>query len=138
MTTYKITMMDAYAIESLREKGITNEVLLAAAASGDTTRLLEADPEGSFDALLKLGEDRDALESILNDGYQIKFVTYNGLRNLLRMKFRKPFTELDNGIEGLHLSVEELIQLKKLLSSNWVLKAEEVNDGYVASVTYIE
>lgn len=138
MTTYKITMMDAYAIESLREKGITNEVLLSAAASGDTTRLLEADPEGSYDALLKLGEDRDALESILNDGYQIKFVTYNGLRNLLRMKFRKPFTDLDNGIEGLHLSVEELIQLKKLLSSNWVLKAEETDDGYVASVTYIE
>lgn len=60
--------------------------------------------------------------------YKIKFVTINGLKNLLRLKFNieeTQYTVVENGI--LHLLIDEDIEnrIRFMLSSNWTVSRDE-------------
>ncbi|RLL46998.1 hypothetical protein D8M04_07330 [Oceanobacillus piezotolerans] len=130
MEKHKISLMEAYMIETLRRHGISNEELLAAVRSGDISEWEKINDRYDFKDLLKLAEkDSAAFQSILYDGYGVKFVTYQGLQNLLAIRFKKEkdrdYELIENGLDGLQLDEQEQIQLEEMLSVNWVISKNE-------------
>lgn len=122
----KITLMEAYLIEHVKRNDISNQEII------DTVLAQEADRfqfiNESFD-FTPLHELADQMESILHTGYEIKFLTFNGLVNLLRIKFQKEkevHYNIDNYIiTNLTMSNREYQELQQLLSSNWIITNKE-------------
>ncbi|WP_342513161.1 hypothetical protein MKY34_21595 [Sporosarcina sp. FSL K6-1522] len=134
MNTHKITMMDAYLIETLRSNGISNADLLAQLANNTTESWTAIDDTFDSAALLTLyTQDPSAFSAILADGYNVKFMTINGLRNLLRMRFDKVETRdyqlTDSGIIQLTFDMQQLPTLQQMLSKNWAIQETPHQDS---------
>ncbi|WP_424237482.1 hypothetical protein [Bhargavaea ginsengi] len=130
MTKSKLTLMEAYMVESLRCKGMSIEEIITLVEQEDADRLKEIEPRFDYSVLVKAArKDLAAFRSALSDGYEVKFVTFNGLKNLLRMRIGKEeesdYAVTETGINGLRLQPHELEQLNDMLSSNWLV----INDG---------
>lgn len=112
MTLTRLSMPEAMQIETLRHDGKTDSEIHESATENEV--------------LAPLSEN---LEAILRDGYTIKFVTFNGLKNLLRLKFDKhidrDFVATEQGMADLQLTAEEAATLQQLLSQNCVLEQEK-------------
>lgn len=129
MELQKISLMDAYMLETLRREGITNQQLLTEKDFKVWNYLHES---FDFSHLQSLREkDPTAFQTVVEEGYQVKFVTFKGLINLLKLKFQKveeqDYQTTERGIRGLHLNDEERYQLTNLLSKNWTIQEEEVD-----------
>ncbi|AMQ07719.1 hypothetical protein [Sporosarcina psychrophila] len=127
MENNRITLMDAYMIETLRGNGISDGELLDRLEQKDIDSWKNLKPSFDFSELIKLyDQNPSTFSSILSDGYTVKFITMKGLQNLLNMKFDKieerDYQLTGNGIS--HLTIEEGVYpaLKQLLSSNWVIQ----------------
>lgn len=107
MTLTQISMPDAIRIEKIWRNGTEIGELLG------------------NDKFAALGSE---LQSVFRDGYQIKFVTVNGLKNLLRIKFGKEagrdFTETEEGLVGIVLTDEEAAAVRQMLSPNCLFEEE--------------
>lgn len=128
---YKISLMDAYLIETLRSNGITNREILSGLEAGNVEEWQILHESFDFSELLKLAnKDFEQFREIINYGYQVKFITFNGLKNLLRIRFSKEpdkdYVMQEKGIKNLVLNQKELQSVKQMLSKNWVL--EEVKE----------
>lgn len=124
MTLERITLMEAYIIENLKNNGVSNHELMQ--VNDTSISRWEKDFEKFDFALLQaLAEDEERWMSILKEGYQIKFLTLNGLINLLRLKFSKvsgeDYNQLEQGIEHLRVTEEQQATLKAMLSPNWTM-----------------
>lgn len=142
MATHKISLMDAYLIETLRSNGITNEEIVSAVKVDHVEPWQELHKQFDFEELLKLAHnDIEQFQEILERGYQVKFVTFNGLRNLLRMRFDKEqdkdYELMEKGIRNLVLNHEQFVRVKQMISENWVLKEEENQNVFVVSIELI-
>ncbi|HLR72245.1 MAG TPA: hypothetical protein VK085_12560 [Pseudogracilibacillus sp.] len=119
----QITLMETYLIETLRNEGISDEDILDKVKNKEADQFEHLHKSFDFTNLYSLA---DNLETILNEGYQVKFLTYPGLVNLLRMKYGKEagkdFEKKETSIEQLKLSEEEQEDLQQWLSSNWDIK----------------
>ncbi|KZE37439.1 hypothetical protein AV656_12785 [Bhargavaea cecembensis] len=129
MTKPKLSLMEAYMVESLRSKGISNEELFALVEQEDAEGLKEIEPRFDYGELVEAArKDLEAFRSALFDGYEVKFVTFNGLKNLLRMRFGKEverdYAVTEAGIKDLRLPPHELEQLNDMLSSNWLITSD--------------
>ncbi|MGM9949146.1 MAG: hypothetical protein ACI33P_03430 [Lysinibacillus sp.] len=116
-----ISLMEAYIIETLKGYGISVEETEKRIA-GQT--LGEWQEQFKFDFSLLEKMEPDTLRAAFAGEYRIKFVTINGLKNLLRMRFDIQdihYKEMDNGLAS--LSVDETIEMKirSMLSSNWTV-----------------
>ena len=123
----KITLMDAYMIETLRSNGISDNELLTQLELKDLSFLEKLNSNFDFNELFKLYEqDPYRFKSILTDGYTVKFITMKGLQNLLKMKFDKinerDYQLVDNGISNLTIEEAAYPALKQMLSQNWVIQ----------------
>lgn len=122
----RITLMEAYAIETLRSNGYSNEEITSKVRNNEIASFRSADKNMDYSTLVELDE-QDFLGNILEEGYQVKFLTINGLTNLIRMKYEKESGrdyELDDFVlSGLQLDEEERLELERLLSSNWHFSA---------------
>jgi hypothetical protein len=116
-----ISLMEAYIIETLKGYRISLE---------EVERRIEEDhladwqEQFKFDFTLLKEMEPQKLRDAFSGKYRIKFVTINGLKNLLRMRFDIQdihYKEVDNGL--LDLSVDETIekQIGSMLSSNWTV-----------------
>ncbi len=126
MEINKISLMDAYLIETLRNNGVSNDELLDQLERQDVSPWGKVKPEFDFTALINLYEqDPKAFASILSDGYTVKFITMKGLQNLLKMKFDKieerDFQLSDNGVSHLKVDEDTYPALKQMLSKNWII-----------------
>ncbi|MFD2760275.1 hypothetical protein [Lentibacillus juripiscarius] len=124
MEQNKISLMEAYMIETLRSNGISDDELLTQINRKDISPWKDLSTQFDFSELIKLSEqDEEAFKSIIMDGYKIKFVTFKGLQNLLKLKFNmiqeKDYTLTDKGLTGLTMNDEQLNMLRQMLSSNW-------------------
>lgn len=120
-----ITLMEAYAIETLRSNGISNEEIVKNVKDKNIEDFKAVKENMDFDALIALNDSAN-FESIINDGYKVKFLTFNGLKNLIKMKFGK-FAEEDYQLEefvisGLELSEQQQKDLENMLSANWTME----------------
>lgn len=122
-----ITLMEAYAIETLRGNGIGNDKIIENIRANDLEEFKTIKENMDFDALVELDKNAD-FESIVNDGYKVKFLTFNGLKNLIKMKFGK-FADEDYQVDefvisGLELDENQQKDLENILSANWTLSSE--------------
>lgn len=122
-----ITLMEAYAIETLRGNGISNDKIIENIKANDLEEFKAVKENMDFDALVELSKNAD-FETIVNDGYKVKFLTFNGLKNLIKMKFGK-FADEDYQVDdfvisGLELDKNQQKDLENMLSANWTMSSE--------------
>lgn len=139
MAVHKVSLMEAYQIETLRSNGVSNEEILTQLKQGNIEPWKALHEDFDFEVLRKLAnEDLGKFQEILSKGYQVKFVTYNGLKNLLRLRFGKvqgeDYTSLEKGITNLVLEEEQLSILKQMLSGNWVLEEQDRDNNIVVEI----
>jgi len=122
----KLSLMDVYIIENLRKAGIADDEIK------EEVRALNADSyqyvNESFD-FTRLHDLSDQIDEILDEGYEVKFLTFTGLINLLRLKFQKEktrdFEEEQFVVSKLTMTDSELKELKQIVSPNWKINAED-------------
>lgn len=128
---HKITLMEAYLIETARKAGVSNEEILLKAERAELSSLNKLHKSFDFTELSSLANKGNIFKAILEEGYKIKFLTYPGLVNLLKLKFNKiegeDFIQNENFISNLQVKDEELMEIKTFLSDNWVIV--EQNEG---------
>ncbi len=118
-----ISLPTAYMIETLRSNGISDEQILHQINDRDVTPWDRLHSNFDFTNLVELADqDRVRFESIIQDGYTVKFVTIRGLQTLLQLKFEKQadrdYQVTETGISGLQLEEADFMVLKQLLSRN--------------------
>lgn len=131
MENNKISMMDAYMIEALRSNNILDAEILTLLEKKDMSSLENIKPKFDFNELIKLYEnDKSQFKSVLMDGYTVKFLTMNGLKNLLKTKFNKipeqDYETSETGIHHLEIESHSFPALQQLLSINWVIEEHSV------------
>lgn len=129
MENNKISMMDAFLIETLRSNGVSNDDILTKLEQNDLRTWENEYPNNRFSALITLfKEDKTKFKSILLDGYSVKFITMNGLKNLLKLKYDKiaerDYQLHENGMDFLDIDEQQLSSLKQLLSINWIIQEQ--------------
>lgn len=134
MKNNRISMMDAYMIEALRSNGISNEEIVAHLEKKDTSNWENIKPTFDFNELIKLFEqDTNGFKSALVDGYTVKFLTMNGLKSLLKMKFNKvaekDYETSETGIHHLEIETKSFPDLQQILSINWIIEEHRDTDN---------
>lgn len=124
MTMNKVTLREAYMIETLRSNGISDGEILTQVQTGETDDWSIFNPDFEFHGLVELNEkDPEAFQSIIKNGYKVKFVTFKGVRTLLKLKFgfeeEQHYELTDKGITGLQVTDAQLAQIRQVLSTNW-------------------
>lgn len=118
-----ISMMEAYGIELLKSNGISYEHVSQQFSENKTD--LTIDQNFDFAVLKALfDEDQQRFELAYAGNYSVKFLTINGLRNILRMRFdiqadAYKTLEAGNGLYDVPATAETEQQLRLLVSSNW-------------------
>lgn len=128
MTLNHISLMDAYLIETVRSNGISNEEIIEKTLNNDLNDLKEKFPKLNLERLVELAEDEEAFKSIIEDSYKVKFVTMNGLKNILKLKFlidESRYHQIENGILDLEINEDQLTGIKQFLSGNWQIREVE-------------
>lgn len=119
-----ISMMEAYTIELLKNHPYTFEQIKHF-IENDELHLLTNSYDIDTDSLrILLKENAKEMEQAFAGNYEVKFVTMNGLKNLLRMRFQISDDQYELLAEGngLHfLQVDSITeqQIRGMLSSNW-------------------
>ena len=129
-----ISLMDAYLIETIRSNGISNDELIQKTLNKDQNAWKEILPKLNFERLVEIAEDEEIFKSIIEDGYKIKFVTMNGLKNLLKLKFQideSKYHQIENGLLDLDINEDQLAGIKQFLSDNWQIHEIERNQSTV-------
>lgn len=127
---HKITLMEAYLIEIARNAGVSNEALLLKAEQQDLESFNHLHESFDFAELYPLAStEGNVFKKVLQDGYKIKFLTFPGLVNLLKLKFNKikdkDFTVEEFNIKELRLTKAETEDLKTWISVNWMVEEKE-------------
>ncbi|MCG5102209.1 hypothetical protein [Oceanobacillus alkalisoli] len=143
MSSPRISLMEAYLIETLRRNDVTNEDIMAQIESGDITAWSKSFPKFDFTQLVKLAnKDLEQFKKVLSEGYEVKFVTFNGLKNLLRLRFgieeEKDYELNEKGIHQLVLEPKQLTSVKQMLSKNWkVEEIEQQGDKVIVNIDLV-
>lgn len=128
-----ISMMEAYMIELLKNHPYTFEQVKHYIENGELHILTDTYNIDVASLKVLLNEHEKEMEQAFAGDYQVKFVTINGLKNLLRMRFqisedRYELLPEGNGLQDLQVDsiTEQLI--RGMLSSNWKV---ERNGEYI-------
>lgn len=139
VTLNHISLMDAYLIETVRSNGISNEELIQKTLNKDFDTWREVLPKLNTERLVELAEDEETFKSIIEDGYKVKFVTMNGLKNLLKLKFQideSKYQQIENGILDIEISEDQLTGIKQFLSGNWnIHEVERTSSNVKVNIT---
>ncbi|MFS0562256.1 hypothetical protein AB1K91_16075 [Terribacillus sp. 179-K 1B1 HS] len=133
MTT-TISQAEAYQIERIVHSGLGREQTAELIESGNISAIQgsypKADPE-------MLQEQKSKLTAALKDGYSISFPTFNGIRNLLQLRFGleedKDYTTDDKTVRGLKADEATIAILRMMFEPIW--KVEKSSDKL--SITHI-
>ncbi|HLS22636.1 MAG TPA: hypothetical protein VK037_01825 [Pseudogracilibacillus sp.] len=120
----KITLMDLYVIETLRKNGLSDQTILEKVRNKEVESFKKYNDRFDFTVLYEL-EDAGVLADVLKKGYEVKFLTFTGLVNVLKLKFNREegvdYEAEDFTITNLQLEEEELEVLKQIVSKNWIV-----------------
>ena len=124
--TEKITLMEAYLIEHLRQANIADETIKEKVKAKEAASFAYVHDTFDFTLLHELANQMDA---ILDEGYEVRFLTFKGLYSLLELKFNKE-KDVDYDIDEftishLQLTEAEIKTLKQLVSANWEVVSTE-------------
>ena len=116
----QISLMEAYIIETLKTK-FTYEEVEQQLIQGD----LSAFEDLNFDlALLQQLFDNNpaGLKEAYTHSYSVKFLTMNGLKNILRLRFgitEENYEIREFGVYGVKADPDTEREIASILSSNW-------------------
>ena len=119
-----ISMMEAYTIEVLKAHPYTYEQVRQY-IENDQVHILKDDYNMDFEPIMTLlNEDTNLLQQAFEGNYKVKFMTINGLKNLLRLRFQitedqYELLEAGNGLAQLSVSAHTELEIRSMLSSNW-------------------
>ncbi|MEK4386023.1 hypothetical protein MKZ25_09475 [Solibacillus sp. FSL W7-1464] len=119
-----ISMMDAYTIELLKTHPYTFEQIKHLIENDELHRLTDK-YDIDTDRFKTLFDDNALeMEQAFAGNYKVKFVTINGLKNLLRMRFQISDDQYEllpegNGLQSLQIDPITEQQIRGMLSSNW-------------------
>src|SRR5690625_1624789 len=120
----KITLMDLYVIETLRKNGLSNQTILEKIRNKEVESFKKYNDRFDFTVLYEL-EDAGVLADALKKGYEVKFLTFTGLVNVLKLKFNREegvdYETEDFTITNLQLEKDEIEVLKQIVSKNWIV-----------------
>ncbi|WP_339176460.1 hypothetical protein MKY51_08370 [Solibacillus sp. FSL R5-0691] len=119
-----ISMMEAYTIELLKTHPYTFEQIKQYIENDELHRLKETYDIDTESLKTLWNEQAEEMEQAFAGNYKVKFVTINGLRNLLRMRFQISDDQYEllpegNGLQSLHVDPIIEQQIRAMLSSNW-------------------
>lgn len=130
----KITLMDMYLIEVLRSHGISDEEILSKVSLREAEEWQHLHDSFDFTGLYPLDE-AGVLAEVLTNGYEVKYLTFTGLVNVLDIKFGKikvqDYEVKDYTITRLVLTDEERHSLEQMLSANWQLAVSSDSSGEI-------
>ena len=127
MEVNKISLPVAYMIEIVRSHGVSDEEFLVRIESGDVSPWREFHAEFDFNELVALSEkDPAQFRSIILDGYEVKYVSIYGLKNLLKFKLDKleerDYHLTEKGITDLKVDDQQLAIIRQFLPANWTIQ----------------
>ncbi|MCM3721383.1 MULTISPECIES: hypothetical protein [Solibacillus] len=119
-----ISMMEAYTIELLKTHPYTFEQVKHFIENDEMyllTDTYDIDPDS---LKILLNEKAEEMERAFAGNYKVKFVTINGLKNLLRMRFQISDDQYEllpegNGLQSLKVDPITEQHIRGMLSSNW-------------------
>jgi len=139
MEVNAISLMEAYLIEILRANGVTSEKLEESVLKKDIVSWNKLHTNFDFQILIDLHEkDARTFHYIIHNGYQVKFITMNGLKNLLKLKFDitgEEYELTEQGISKLIVNESTLFTIKQMVSPNWKVQEKELGGKYEVSIT---
>lgn len=133
----KVTLMEMYLIEILRSHGVSDEEILTKVSLRNVEDWQHYHESFDFAELIPLDET-GVLAEVLANGYEVKYLTFTGLVNVLDIKFGKTkeldYVVTDFMITGLTLTERERNLLEQMLSANWQLNV--LPEGITIYPTY--
>ncbi|ASN03587.1 hypothetical protein [Virgibacillus necropolis] len=143
MEINKISLMEAYMLETLRSNGVSDQELINQIAKSDASPWQALSSQFDFNQLIKIAEqDPNAFKSIVLDGYKVKFVTFKGIQTLLKLKFNKlqghDYQLTEKSITDLKISEKQLFQLRQILSKNWIIHETSPENSNLSKEIRIE
>lgn len=127
----KIALNYALMIEMIRMHDVTNEEITSMLNSGDA-KSLEKYGEGIPDWQTLIDfyvQNKEKISAVINDDYQITFLTKGALKSLLRFKYRLEeninFEDNGQGLVHLKISPDALHSLKQRIAKNWTILVDD-------------
>lgn len=127
-TQARFSQKTAILLERVRRSGLSDDVLLASAASGDVKPLQEAaGSDSDYGDFFVYGEMHgEQIAEGIRNGYRMKFNTIGGLQTWLKERLGREagtdFTASPGRIDGLSLAADEAELLRGSLAPNWLLR----------------
>ncbi|PAD38378.1 hypothetical protein [Terribacillus sp. 7520-G] len=132
--TITISQAEAYQIERIVHSGLGREQTAELIEAGDVSTIQQSYPKADPEMLQ---EQKNKLAAALKDGYSISFPTFNGVRNLLHLRFGleedKDYVTEDKTIRGLKADEAAAAILRTMFEPLWKV---ERNGGQL-SITHI-
>ena len=127
MTAPIITLMDAYMLERLLARGISKESLVQSIHAHTLNQYNGTEHSFDYSELDTAVDGKESIygEAIL-DGYAVSYMTINGLKNLLKMKFgfleNKDYTPYEAKLEKLVVIPIQLEVINKMIGRVWTVQ----------------
>lgn len=144
MSTNSIAINYAIMIERLRSQGVENSQIINALKEGNYEYLNHfGNGMPDWETLGGLyNKDVEAFKNLLENGYQVRFLTKGSLMTLLRLKYgievEKDYVDAGEAIEGIQLSPEAIQEVKAFLALNWKLSTYVSDDEPAITKVRIE
>lgn len=139
--TVRISMWEAYLIETIHSKGMPNSEVLTHVKNGDSEALNSFDDTFDYGDLVEAyKKDSATIEEALLSGYKVKFVTKPGVKRLIGLKFGfeegVDYQIIDDKFVNLRFNQDQLANFETMLSPNWQIihKDNEDSDKHVVDV----
>lgn len=131
----KIALNYALMIEMIRMHDVTNEEMISLLNSGNS-KSFEKFGEGIPDWQTLIDfyqQNKEKISSVINDNYQITFLTKGALKSLLKFKYRleedKDFQDSGQHLYNVNISTDALNSLKLKIAKNWTIIDENKTNG---------
>ncbi|MCU9614861.1 hypothetical protein OEV98_15055 [Caldibacillus lycopersici] len=129
-------------IERIRMHGVSNEAMLKMLETADET-VFSAYGEGipDWQTLITFYENnQEKVKAMIQEGYQISFLTKGALKNLLRLKYclleQEDFDDCGDYLEIHQISEKDRQSLKQTIAKNWTIIEQPNSNMVKIELTY--
>lgn len=131
----RISMWEAYLIETIQNKGMDKTTLLNHLQNAQAAKLNDFDSTFDYGDLLEAYQaDEKRISEAIKEDYQVKFITQPGIKRLMHIKFDleegKDYQTEEGLFSNIPFTQEQLTTFKTMLSANWLIKeTSQDSDG---------
>ncbi|MCM3227305.1 hypothetical protein [Terribacillus saccharophilus] len=122
--TITISQAEAYQIERIAHSGLGREQTAKLIEAGEWSTIQDSYPKADPEMLQS---QKSKLTSALKDGYTISFPTFNGVRNLLHLRFGlvedKDYVVDDKSVQSLNTDEPTAAILRTMFEPLWKVEA---------------